>query len=196
MMTSDDRSRKNSVRLLIVVIVLFLVIGLLGVLGSRNTGEKVFSWFLLIMGVGLIFLAGFSYFSNKKSYHEFYQLFPELNGDMKVALDRAEYESSLLGILIYKGYLVNYRRGSFQFIPLKEAVEIRYRWIHTKKYGLKPQPQALFLMAHLKNKQLQKWLELVPPDTRTNNPSIEAFHTYLNQHFPHIHINQNPTFLD
>ena len=194
-MATVKQSNMRNVWALIVVGAIFFAVGLsfvMCVFDWLDTFGKVFSCVSMVFGLGLIYLAYFTYQSNKKSYQEFYQLFPELNENMQVALSQASYVSESLGILVYKDYLVNHRRGLFSFVPLKEVNEIGYHWVSKTLR----RPAQAFLLIYLKGEKRTKYLEIIPLAGQSRDQSIKAFYAYLNQHFQHIHINQNPTFLD
>lgn len=136
------------------------------------------------MGLFLIYLAYFTYRTTKQSYQEFYQLFPELNENIETAFDHADYVSEPLGLLVYKGYLVNYRRGLFSFVSLKEVVEIGYRWVSKSRV----KSAQAFLLIQINGASRVKYMEVVAVSGTTGERLLKEFYSYLQQKFQQIHV--------
>ena len=60
----------------------------------------------LIVGLGFLVAAGKIIYHNYKNYKELFELFPEVQGNMNILVENAEYVSKDFALLVYKGYII------------------------------------------------------------------------------------------
>ena len=60
----------------------------------------------LIVGLGFLVAAGKIIYHNYKNYKELFELFPEVQGNMNLLVENAEYVSKDFALLVYKGYII------------------------------------------------------------------------------------------
>ena len=64
------------------------------------------SLIILIVGLGFLVASGKIIYHNYKNYKELFELFPEVQGNMNILVENAEYVSKDFALLVYKGHII------------------------------------------------------------------------------------------
>ena len=78
----------------------------------------------LIVGLGFLVAAGKIIYHNYKNYKELFELFPEVQGNMNILVENAEYVSKDFALLVYKGHIIIHA-DEFYFESLHKIRSIR-----------------------------------------------------------------------
>ena len=124
---------------------------------------------ILIVGLGLLVASGKIIYHNYKNYKELFELFPEVQGNMNLLVENAEYVSKDFALLVYKGHIIIHA-DEFYFESLNKIRGIRkfkksYKGIGEYylrvKYKISDVPYELSI-GHFASKRHvddEKWLE-------------------------------------
>lgn len=170
--------------LLMIGIILFAIpmASLLGIIQSSNP-HPFLAVVMLAVGLFCLALVWFVYRANKKDYQAFYQRFPELNGSLEAVLPNADYVAKELGVLIYKGHLLNYKTGVFRFVDLKEVRAISYRFEFSRRTGGSGE-----LNCQLVDGQIAV-VSTIPITGQASQPILENLYSYIYSQDPKISFN-------
>ena len=79
---------------------------------------------ILIVGLGLLVASGKIIYHNYKNYKELFELFPEVQGNMNILVENAEYVWKGFALLVYKGHIIIHA-DEFYFESLHKIRGIR-----------------------------------------------------------------------
>ena len=82
------------------------------------------SLIILIVGLGFLVASGKIIYHNYKNYKELFELFPEVQGNMNILVENAEYVSKDFALLVYKGHIIIHA-DEFYFESLHKIRGIR-----------------------------------------------------------------------
>ncbi len=123
----------------------------------------------LIVGLGFLVAAGKIIYHNYKNYKELFELFPEVQGNMNILVENAEYVSKDFALLVYKGHIIihadefyfeslNKIRGIRKFKKSYKGIGEYYLRVKYKNSDV-PYELSIGLFASKRHVDDEKWLE-------------------------------------
>ncbi len=166
-----------------------LFFGILAMIqGNIDTLGKVFLGIFLVLVIFLFWLGVKIIGENKRTYQEFYAIFPELETDPNRLEKAATFLDKRLGVAIYKGTILPYNAGvsAFSYVDLHdvESISYRYEYRHVRRTKL---PPKAFLDLTLKTEGSPLVsLEMMPILLNVAGHLENLYETIQNE-FPDIH---------
>lgn len=149
---------------------------------ETDTFGKVAMVVVFLLGAGFLFWAMTIIKDNHRRYQAFFDRFPELNGQLSGVEERALFIDKQFGLAIYKQYLIAYRSGRFNAVPLDRVAGLAYDRIGG---SLRRLPQA-FLVAQMKDGGRPEVLDMNPITLNDPKLWLQELYEAIAKDFPAI----------
>lgn len=164
---------------------ILLAISLSSWLGDYRTIDQtgyVYMAIFTLLAVGLLVWAGKIIRENHRTYRQFFDRFPELNGQLAAVEAGATFIDKTFGLVIYKKHLIAYRTGQFAYVPLEQVSTLTYEKVSG---SLKRLPK-IHLIADMDGESRPVYLSVNA--LTLNNPKLwlEDLYRAIEKEFPQI----------
>ena len=156
------------------------------------SGAKSDNLFTLLMGIvclGIaLFFLGNAFFVRKKinqAYDDFYQEYPELQGNVEHLLSEAQFHDAELQIVIYKNHLITYYKG-FAITDLRQTVQLYHHILKTYSGFFVTNRQSTLIAIHMQDGKQKKQRLAFKNTGKHTDEQLQSTFAYINDHFPTI----------
>lgn len=139
---------------------------------------------LFIAGLGIIIL-GSAFFTRKRNvaaYKGLYEAYPEVEGNLGLLVQEADYHHEKIGLLIYKHHIFTYKQG-VDLADIREISQIYHSVINRKRYFITVSRTSTLDIIRKEGKNLSLPIKNIGKNT---DQELTDFFTYLAEKYPDI----------
>lgn len=139
---------------------------------------------LLLAGIGIVLLvsAFFTRKRNVEAYQGLYEAYPEVEGNLGLLAQEADYHHEKIGLLIYKHHIFTYKQG-VGLVDIHDIRQIYHSVINRKRYFITVSRSSTLDIIRKEGKDLSLPIKNIGKNT---DQELTDFFAYLAERYPDI----------